>query len=83
MWEVGLGRRIRIEDDLWVGCGENYKLSRHFFETLRERGFFKLSQVVDSKNSTPWKQEWLNVDKMGLNREVDISIFGYIERKSC
>jgi hypothetical protein len=42
--KVGDGRRIRLGEDPWVCCGDNYKLLVHLIIILREKGLFTLNQ---------------------------------------
>jgi hypothetical protein len=57
---------VRLEEDPWVGCGENYSMPRQMVGVLREKIVFYLSQVLDPINPAFFNQGWFSTGTMGL-----------------
>lgn len=54
--KVGSGERVRIGQDPWVGCGENYLFSEEMVPFLNASGRRTLNQVTDSYSTSIWAQ---------------------------
>jgi hypothetical protein len=61
--------------DPWVGSGMDHKLPEHMIQTLRTKGLFKLSQIVDPGVTDIWGQGWLTADNLDF-RSDDIDAWG-------
>lgn len=58
VWKVRNGQHVRIGEDPWVGCNENYQLPLGLVFFLHERGNHSLEKIVDHEQSTIWSQGW-------------------------
>lgn len=47
VWKVGKGNKVTLQEDHWLGCGDSFRLSRNLFQTLQEKGLYKLPHVAD------------------------------------
>lgn len=65
-WNIGDGRRLRVEEDPWVGCVGRHLLSSQTVAALRARGINFLSQLAEPVQERPWVQSWRTVNSLGL-----------------
>jgi hypothetical protein len=45
-WKVGRGNKVRIEENPWIGCMGNYRLSGLLLEVLHDSGIFSLEDAA-------------------------------------
>jgi hypothetical protein len=55
VWKVKNETRMRLGEDPWFGCGENYVLSRNMVSSLEMGGIIFLFQVADLDSTTVWR----------------------------
>jgi hypothetical protein len=65
VWRVENGSKIRLREDPWMGCNDDYRLPVHMVLFLGERGFLNLGQIADHEISSIWRQVWLSADRIG------------------
>jgi len=65
-WRVGNGEKLRIEIDPWVGCNEDFTLSREVMDSFRIQGVQFLNQFARKDLSTNWYQGWKTMEDLQL-----------------
>ena len=65
-WKVGQGDRLRIGEDPWIACIENYKLFEALKQTLHKLGCTRLRDVSIHDYGGKWVQRWKSMEYLYL-----------------
>ena len=65
-WNVEDGTKVRVGEDPGVGICMDSKLPYNMIEPLRDRGLYKLSQIVDHGINNLWGQGSLSTHILGF-----------------
>ena len=70
---VGNERKIRVDEDPWLGAGERYKLPEGLVLKLRSLGIYNLNQACSTslQRETLWKSSTQLGLEEGIREEWD------------
>jgi hypothetical protein len=80
VWSVGNGTCVRLGEHPWVGYGLEYIILGHIIQHLRDRGYYKLSEIVDLRNTSIWSWGWLIARRIGFKYEAYHAWRNFLDR---
>lgn len=60
VWKVGRGTKVKVGEDPWIGCGEDFRLTVRVIQFLTNSGYYRLNQIADTYMSIIWNQKWVH-----------------------
>lgn len=65
-WRIGNGISVHVGVDLWISCGNLYKLSPYMTDYLNRRGVVTIAQIRDLLNTSIYQKSWLSMDALDI-----------------
>jgi hypothetical protein len=61
---------VHLEEDPWIGCKGDFRLSEALLSVLHNQGIFILEDAASNNGRNVWDQGWKQVEYLSLQRAI-------------